>query len=65
MKLKSQTCSLAGLSLFSLVISIADGAVNIINPLTGFTGDTLESFPAQPTTLVDSGLNVTFNCGGI
>lgn len=65
MKLKSRTCSLAGLSLFSLVISIADGAVNIINPLTGFTGDTQESFPAQPTTLVDSRLNVTFNCGGI
>jgi hypothetical protein len=43
-----------------LGVTIARGASSFSNTLTGFTGDTQQNFPAQPATLVGSGLNVTF-----
>jgi hypothetical protein len=60
----SNLASLAGLALLCMEASPANAAASITNSLTGFTGTSQTNFPAQPSTLTGSSLNVSFVWGG-
>lgn len=64
--MKTTVPSLAIMCLMPLIIGVTDakGASSISNTLSGFTGDSQQSFPSQPATLIGSGLNVSFVWGG-
>lgn len=45
---------------FSVQLLVADGPTTLTNSLTNFTGSSQSSFPGQPFTLFNTGLNVAF-----